>query len=110
MKKIVFYIPAILFAVLLAMMSGMGSTSPIVFVWIALFLVSGFLLSKATFWGGIFGILPGIHWIYMGTKFTGQLINEYPFGVMILIFYILCSAFVFYKERNKRSRTRLYQS
>ena len=110
MKKIVFYIPAILLAVLLGMMSRMGPTSPLVFVWIALFLVSGFLLSKAEFWGGIFGILPGIHLVYMGTKYTGQVINEYPFGVMILFFYILCSVLVFYKERNKSSKTTRYQS
>jgi hypothetical protein len=103
MKKIVFYIPAILLAVLLAITSRMGSTSPIVFVWITLFLVCGFLLSKDKFWGGILGMLPGIHWIYMGTKYTGQIINELPLGIIILIFYILCSGFVFYKEKKTRN-------
>jgi hypothetical protein len=98
MKKIVFYIPVILFAVILAVMSRMGSISPVAFVWIALFLGCGFLLSKGKFWGGILGILPGIHWIYMGTKHSGQMINELPLGIIILIFYILCSGFVFYKS------------
>ncbi|MCG7344849.1 hypothetical protein MHZ92_11945 [Sporosarcina sp. ACRSL] len=80
--KTVFYIPAILFAVFygwLAISFGIGSISMIVFVWIALFLVCGFLLSKEKFWGGILGILPGIHLIYMSTTDTGQVINiEFP--------------------------------
>ncbi len=78
MKKIVFYIPAILFAVVcgwLAISFGIGAISPIIFVWIALFLVSGFLLNKDRFLGGILGMLPGIHLIYMSTKYTGQVIN-----------------------------------
>jgi hypothetical protein len=76
MKKISYYTPAIILTLLLAIISRMGSTSPIVLVWIALFLAAGFLLSKDKFWGGIFGILHGIHWIYMGTNYTGQMINE----------------------------------
>lgn len=61
--------------------------------------MSGFLLNKDKFWGGIFGILPGIHLIYMSTKYTGQAMNiELPLGIIILIFYILCSIFIFHKE------------
>lgn len=104
MKKTVFYMPAILFAILLgwvAISLGIGSISPIGLVWIALFLVGGFLLGKDKFWGGILGILPGIHMIYMSTKDTGQVINiELPLGIIILIFYILCSVFVLYKENK----------
>ncbi|WP_239431944.1 hypothetical protein [Sporosarcina sp. ACRSL] len=85
----------------LAISFGISSISTIVFVWIALFLVCGFLLSKEKFWGGILGILPGIHLIYMSTKDSGQVINiEFPLGVIILIFYILCSGLVFYKKRK----------
>ena len=102
MKKIVFYMPIVLLAILygwLAITFGIGSISPIIFVWIALFLVGSFLLNKDKFWGGIFGILPGIHLIYMSTKDTGQNINiELPLGISILIFYILYSIFIFYKE------------
>jgi len=107
MQKTVFYIPSILFAVLYgwaAITFGIYSISLIVLVWIGLFLVCGFLLSKDKFWGGILGILPGIHLIYMSTKYTGQVINiELPFGIIILIFYIICSSFVFYKEKKIRN-------
>jgi len=46
------------------------------------------------------GILPGIHWIYMGTQYTGQAINEMPIGIIVLIFYIICGSFVFYKNKK----------
>lgn len=104
MKKVIFYIPTILFAILfglLAIRLGVGSTSLIIIVWIILFLVSGFLLSKDKFWGGIFGMLPGIHWIYMGTQYTMQAINEMSLGITVLIFYIICGGFVFYNQVTK---------
>ena len=103
--KIVFYIPAILVAILyglVALSLGIGSISPILFVWIALFLVGGALLSRGEFCGGLMGMIPGIHLIYMSTKDTGQVIDiEMPFGVTILIFYVLCSGFVIFKKTKK---------
>lgn len=105
MKKFIFYIPAILFTVLYGWVAiiGIGPISPIIFAWITLFLVSGFLLGKGKFYGGFSGVLPGIHLIYMSTKDTGQVINiEFPSGIIILIFYVVCSIFVFYKEKKMR--------
>ena len=48
MKKIVYYIPAIIFAVLYGLLaiSGVGDVSPVVAVWLALFVISGILLCK----------------------------------------------------------------
>ena len=103
MKNSVFYIPAILHIVLVCfvMLLGIGSILPGVYAWIALFLVSGFLLDKGRFWGGFWGMIPGINLIYMSTKDTGQISNiELPGGIIILVFYILCSGFVFYKEKK----------
>lgn len=104
MEKIVFYIPAILFAIIFgwAVLSfGIGPISPIVLVWIALFLLSGFLLNNDKVLGGVLGLLPGIHMIYMSTKDTGQVINiEFPFGIIIVIFYVLCSGSVLYKIKK----------
>lgn len=105
MKKIIFYIPAILFTILFGWLSitfGIKSTSPIVLVWIALFLMGSFILNKGRFWGGVFGILPGIHWIYMSTQETGQSVAiEFPLGISALIFYILCSGYVYRKDKIK---------
>lgn len=103
MKKAVFYIPAVFFIAIfwtVATSIGFSAISPVVVVWIALFVVSAILLSKGKFCGGFLGALPGIHFIYMGTKDTGQIINETPMGIIIVIFYILCSVFVFFKNRK----------
>ncbi|SDK11242.1 hypothetical protein [Natronincola ferrireducens] len=101
MKKIVFYIPAILFTIIfgwLAISFGICPISPIVLIWITLFLASGFLLNKDKFWGGILGMLPGIYFIYASTKYTGQVISERPIGIVVLIFYMICSGYVFSKK------------
>jgi len=103
MKKIVFYIPAIIFAVLYGVIaiSNIGAISPIVIVWLALFFISGFILNKNVFWGSLLGALPAIHLIYMGTQETGQIVNEMATGIIVLIFYIICGGFVFYKNKKK---------
>ena len=103
--KIVFFIPAILFTIIfgfVAMSLGISSISPLSLIWFALFLVAGTLLSKDKFWGGFIGILLGFRSIYMSTKDTGQIINiEMPIGVILLIYYVLCSGFVFFKKAKK---------
>ena len=103
MKKIVFYIPAIIFAILYGgiAISHIGAISPIVAVWLALFFISGFILNKNVFWGGLLGMIPAIHLIYMGTQEKGQIINEIPIGIVVLIFYIICGYFVY--RNNKKS-------
>ncbi len=107
MMKIVYYIPSVLFAAFygwLTVYMGFSGFSPIVFVWIALLFSSAVLLSKDIFWGGAFGMLTGIHWIYISTIDTGQIINiELPLGLIILVFHILCSGYVFYKSKAKKS-------
>lgn len=105
MKKITFYIPAIIFAVLYGMIaiSDIGAISPIVFVWLALFFISGYFLHKSIYWGGLFGTLPAIHLIYMGSQVTGQIINETPIGIVVLVFYIICGYIVY--KNNKRAKS-----
>ena len=69
-----------------------------------MFLVSGFLLSKGKPWGGISGMIPGINMIYMSTKYTGQSVDiELPMGIIILIFHVICSGFVYYKKKKIRN-------
>lgn len=104
MKKIIFYVPAIIFTILygVAVISNIGAISPIVVIWLALFFISGFILSKNISWGSLLGVLPAIHLIYMGTQETGQIINEMPVGVVVLIFYITCGYFI--HRNNKISK------
>ena len=71
-----------------------------VYLWIALLLVSAVFLSYGKSWGGIFGMLTGVHWIYMSTIDTGQVINiELPLGLFIFVYFMLCSGYVFSKRK-----------
>ena len=102
MKKTVFYIPAIIFIFFYGLLAiaNVGAISPIVLVWLVLFLMSGILLSKGIFWGSLLGILPAIHLVYMGTQDTGQIINEMPIGIIVFIFYFICGSTVYYKNKK----------
>lgn len=102
MKKILFHIPAIIFTIFYGfiVVNHIGAISPVVLLWLVLFFVSGFILGKNIFWGSIVGMLPAINLIYLGTRDTGQMINEIPIGVIVLIFYIICGGFVFYKNKK----------
>ncbi|MDD4726400.1 MAG: hypothetical protein PHR70_06395 [Tissierellia bacterium] len=101
MRKIVFYVPAIIYAILYGVVaiSNIGTISPYVIVWLALFFISGLILNKNVFWGSLLGALPAIHLTYMGTQQTGQIINEMPIGIVVLIFYIICGCFVYINNK-----------
>lgn len=100
MKKVLYFLPVALgtaLYVFLGIASSFGSIHP--FVWIALvmLLVSGILMDKNKWWACVPGILIGILLIYMGTRETGQIIKETPFGIVMCIYYIAC-AVVSYKS------------
>ena len=89
MRKLIGYIPAVLFTTLYlyVWMTGGSFTMSMVILWIVCLWLSAFFLHKGLFWGGIFGLIPAIHMIYMGTQYTGQVINiEIPLGIIVLLF------------------------
>ena len=103
MKKIVFYIPAIISTLFYGMiMLGTGlSVLPLVYVWLALFITSGILLSKERIWGGALGMLPGFQLMFMSTQNRGQVLPiEMPLGIIITAFYVSCCVFIFYQKRK----------
>ena len=74
-----------------------------VMVWLACFWISAFLLHKGLFWGGVFGLFPAIHMIYMGNQYTGQVINiEIPLGVTVLLFYAILGFFLWKKKDTQK--------
>lgn len=102
MKKILFYMPffvAVIFYGAVAFLGGLA-VSPVVILWIVLLGISGFVLSRAHFWGALIGALPAVHLIYMGTQDTGQIVKETPIGIMLLIFYIICGIMVYLKYKK----------
>lgn len=102
MRKIIGYIPAALFTAIY-LFSGLSVASmsiPMVLVWIIGFWISALLLHKGVFWGSIFGILSGIHMIYIGWQEIGQVINaEIPIGIAIVLLYGVLG-FYLWKKRN----------
>ena len=105
-KQILYFLPFIfsIITYVIATFLGLGMISVKEFVWLALFLVSGFLLSDEKVWGCIFGMIPGAVFIWMSTKYTGQVINiELPLGLVIIGFYLGCGIGIYRKcYLNKR--------
>jgi len=105
-RKLTGYIPAVLFTVfyLYVGIMGAGLTLPMILIWLACFWLSAFLLHKGLFWGGIFGVIPGIHMIYMSTQYTGQTVNiEFPLGVILILYYVIFG-FYLWKKRSEIPR------
>ena len=100
-KQIAYFLPFILSIIIYlgATILGLGLISMKEIVWIALFLISGFLLSKEKAWGCVFGMIPGIVFAWMSTNETGQVINiELPLGLIIIGFYVGCGIGIYRKQ------------
>lgn len=103
MAKILYFIPFAIGCILytfLGLAVSFGAIDP--FVWIALGMlcISGLLMNKGKCWGCVFGILVGILLIYMGTRETGQIIKETPFGIVICTYYVICAIVSYKRGRN----------
>ena len=102
-KKIIYFLPFVLAIVLYMVMLllGFGMISTTKLIWLLLFGVSGFLLSMGKVWGSIFGMIPGIVFMWMSTNYTGQVINiEFPLGLIIVGFYVGCSVGIYQRKRR----------
>ena len=102
MKKYIGYIPAALFTAfyLFVGITGASLTMPMIVIWLLCMWASALLLHKGAFWGGVFGLFPALHMIYMGTRHTGQPINiEIPLGIVLLLFYVIL-VFYFWRKRG----------
>lgn len=103
MKKAVYFIPLILLVGLVAFLYPIGLYGGwVIYTAIALFLLSGVLLTKRKWWGGIFGIPPGIGLI---CEYFDNIIHhlgniDLVVGIMLILFYALCSAQVFYSAKK----------
>ena len=104
MKKVVYYVPAIVglvFYCLLAVFSGIGAIHPAVWLCLALLFASAILMTKKKLFGCIPGILVGVILIWMSFQYNGQIIEiERPLGIAILAFYCICGLHVYAKQRT----------
>ena len=104
-KKFLYFLPFIIIIVAYmgAVIMGLGMISVKEVIWIALFLISGFLLSKEKVWGCLFGMIPGIVFVWMSTNDTGQVINiELPLGIAIIGFFVGCGIGIYRKSCLKK--------
>lgn len=104
-KQFLYFLPFIISIVvyIAAVFMGLGMISVKEVIWIALFLISGFLLSKEKVWGCLFGMIPGIVFVWMSTNDTGQVINiELPLGITIIGFFVGCGIGIYRKSCLKK--------
>ena len=93
MKKYIGYIPAALFTTfyLTAGLTGASITMSMALFWLACFWIAAFLLHKGLVWGGIFGLITGLHMILMG---DGELI----IGIAVVLFYMILGIYLWKKK------------
>lgn len=103
MKKVLLYLPTVVYAIaVIALNIILKTFSPLWYAWVVLLWLGGFLLNKEKVWGGLFGLLPAIHLLYMSTQSTGQVINiEMPLGIITALYVLACSFLVWKKASNK---------
>lgn len=101
MKKTIYFIPVICFTILYTLLFfvGAGLVEFLGLVWLVSFGVAGVLLMFGKYWGGVFGLLPAMHIIYVGFQDNGQVISETGIGLIVLIYYVVLSCYV-YKNRK----------
>ena len=91
MKKVLFYFPTVIYAIaVIALNIILKTFSPLWYAWTILLWLGGFLLNKGKVWGGLFGLLPAAHILYMSTQTTGQTISEAPIGGVTALYVLVC--------------------
>ena len=91
MKKVLFFLPAILYTIaVIALNIILRTSSPLWYSWVILMWLGGVLLNRGKVWGGILILLPAIMILYMSTQTTGQVVNEAPLGIITVVYAFVC--------------------
>lgn len=104
MKKIIYFIPAIiamLLYIVLGFISGFGAIDPMAWLLITIMFASAIIMFKEKWYGCIGGFIFGCVLIYMSTQQTGQIINiERPLGIILCVYYLVCGVFIYKKNKQ----------
>jgi hypothetical protein len=76
---------------------------PFVLIAIGSMVAAGLLMSKGKWWGCFGGIAVGIFLIYMGLQETGQIIKEWPLGMLLCAYYIVCGIYILMRKTTKKT-------
>ncbi|MDO4794214.1 MAG: hypothetical protein Q3993_08515 [Filifactor alocis] len=103
MKKVLYFVPAILFLMFLiwaVFRLGIGSIEPTAALFALFLMTAGALLGMGSLIGALVGISPALYLISFGrdTK-TGV---EFYVGLFLLIYYALCGYGVWSAKRGRR--------
>ncbi len=97
MKKTFYYLPfAIYFLLYGVLFLKIGPPlsdfkEPMFFA--LLFLLSALLMAAGKWYGCLPGLLAGGWLIYTGSSYHGQLIDEWPIGIVLCLYYLVCGIF-----------------
>ena len=106
MRKFLYIMPAALicmvYTILTVLVGSISGYQPIVLVYIGFPILAAVFLRKGKWWGCLFGMAMGAVLLYMGSRYSGQVLDiEKPLGTVFLIYYavmgILC------RKRNCRA-------
>ena len=103
MKKILYFIPAILVVILclfVAFIDGLSFDSN-AWVYLVIPILAGVILSLNKWWGCLFGIVIGALIIYASTQGEIHIINEMPIGIIVCIYYAIMGYIAYKDKRNK---------
>ena len=100
MKKIIYFIPAIVFGLVycLLLVEGQGPILWYGWLFLALMILSGILLVKRKWWGSIPGIGIGIFFICSGIGNEYAILPEWQVGIALVLYYIFSGVFAASKD------------
>jgi hypothetical protein len=94
-------IAVLFYCIIIGSFRSLSIIHPFVLVAIGSLVAAGFLMSKDKWWGCFGGVAVGIFLIYMGLQETGQIIKEWPLGIILCAYYIVCGIFIFIRHTTK---------
>ncbi len=109
MRKILYLTPAIVVCVFYLLMAilvgGISGFQPIVLLYMGAPILAAWLLLKKKWWGCIPGLVLGGYLLWMGSQYTGQVMNiERPLGIVFLGYYLAMGMLCFGSSKRTSRR------
>ena len=105
MKKVLYFIPAILYTVLIVYAFITTTVEFPAYILLALLWTTGGLLATNIFWGGLLGLLPAFGSLYSSTLGGKFATTERNIGIVLIIYYLICMFLVIYDKKKQKSKT-----
>lgn len=95
MRKILFFLPPIVFGLVyfLLTIENAGSIEPHGWFILAVMILSAILLVKDKWWASIPGVCIGMFFVYSGMTNEYMILPEWQTGIVLILYYIGCGVF-----------------